>query len=215
MTNEEDLTSVSTSVASIATGISALANSELLAIVLSTTLRNGHKYRLMVRRRSHATHSVETLWQTIGHSSGKKTLVVSGIVDSLEEHERLWIRGVAGLQTVTQILDGDVGVANDLAASVEVLGRRVVGRCGVGEGACGETLGLHRDGKCFAGWQVLHWLGGGDDGGDHVFRGRDLAHYDTVARSGFDLETVGESLPGTEVDEVVWVAWYMLGCCLS
>ena len=40
---------------------------------------------------------------------------VPGVVDSLKEGECVWIWGCGGLQAVSEILDGDVSVADDLA----------------------------------------------------------------------------------------------------
>jgi len=56
------------------------------------------------------------------------------------------------------------------------LWRGVVGcRC-VGEGAGGETCGLHLDGEVFIRGDVLGWFGRDDDGGDHVGCGGNFTH---------------------------------------
>lgn len=41
-----------------------------------------------------------------------------------------------------------------------------------------------------------------DQGRDHVGGRGNIAHDDTTAGATLDLETVGQSLPSTEVDEV-------------
>lgn len=103
----------------------------------------------MVRRRGHSAYTIVSGREATSNGGRKEAIVVAGIIDALEEGELGWIRRLGGIEGVAQVLNRDVGVADDLAAAVKVLWRRVVGELGVGECAGGEALGLHRDGEVF------------------------------------------------------------------
>ena len=64
--------------------------------------------------------------------------------------------------------------------------------------------------EILVGGNVLACLRVCDNSRDHACGGGNITHDDTVARASFDLETVGESLALTEVDEVVGGAMEML-----
>jgi len=95
-----------------------------------------------------------------------------------------------------------VGVANDLAASVESLRSRVVGACGVGESTQLHVGNIDLDLESLEWREIIEVLGVDDYGRDHPVDRRDLSHNDTVARSITILKTVGHGLARTEVDEV-------------
>jgi hypothetical protein len=143
-------------------------NRKLLAIILRTSLSNRHQHRLVITRARHTADTIVSCWQSTCDRSTEQTIPIPSIVDALEEHERDWVRGRAGLQTVTKILDRDVCMADDLSVAGKVLGGRVVGGGGVGEGTRCQTFHLNRDGEGRAGSDVLGRFGGDDDGGDHV-----------------------------------------------
>ena len=122
----------------------------------------------MVRRGSHGADTIVASWQTAGDTGAQQTVAVTSVVDAFEERELLWVGRRGCREVVAKTLDGDVRVADDFAVAGEVLRRAVVGGRGVGEGAGLEVLHLHRDGEGGAGFDVVGWLGVGDDGGNHV-----------------------------------------------
>lgn len=114
-----------------------------------------------------------------------------------------------------------MGVANDLALAVELLGSAVVGACGVGEGTELHVLNQDLNLESGVGLDDLEVLGVQNNGGHHVVDAGDVTHgytevrnqvvceplahdslTNTVARSASVLETVGQGLAVTLVDEV-------------
>lgn len=160
----------------------------------------------MVGGTDHGADTVVAGRETASHGGLELAIAVSGVVDTLEEDELRGVRGVVGVQRVAEVLDSNVGVANDLAGAVEVLGRRVVGSVGVGEGTRGEVAHLDSDVEVLVGLDVLVVLGVLEDGGHHVVLRGNLAHGDTVARTLLDLLAVCQGGALAEVDEVVVVA---------
>ena len=173
----------------------------------------------MVRRGSHGADAVVASWKTARDSCAQQTVSVACVVDAFEERKLLWVGRRGRREVVAKRLDGDVRVADDFAVTGEVLRRAIVGGRCVGEGSGLQVLHLYRDGEGGAGFYVVGWLGVGDDGGDHVGCGRDLAHdcqgcqfairpsrkdelTDTVARSCLDLQAVSQCLTTAEVDEI-------------
>lgn len=151
-------------------------NSKLRAIIRRTTLRNRHENKLMVRRGSHSANTVIARRKSSSNSRREPALSITSIVDSLEEGELSGIEGSGGVQGVAEILDGDVGVADDLAA-LELLGGGVVGAIGVGEGSGYEVCHLDFDieGRVsLDGVAALRWEC--DYGRDHVRFGGDVSH---------------------------------------
>lgn len=193
---------ITTSVAPIAT---STTDSEFLAIILSTTLSDRHKDGLMVGGRTHSADTIVASWKSTGNSGAEKTFAVTSIVDTLEEGKLDWVWCDLRREGVSEILDSDVSVADDLALGVEVLGSRIVGRLRIGEGAGLEAGGLDLDVEVGIGGNILgrRWVH--DDGGYHLGGCWDLTHHDTVTGTAFGLETVGERLTVTEVDEVCFV----------
>ncbi|KAK1238366.1 hypothetical protein MKX07_006512 [Trichoderma sp. CBMAI-0711] len=191
--------------------VAVATNGEADAVILSTTLSHGHQHRLVVGSRGHGAQAVVSGGQAVGNGGRQQTLAVASIVDTLEEDKELRVQGLGGVQRVTGALDSDVSVANDVAVAVNVLGSRIVGGGGVGEGARGkvEHLDLNVEGGVLV--NVVAVLGVHEDGRNHVFGGGDVAHGDTIARARPDLLTVGESLALAEVDEVGVVTVFLLG----
>ena len=165
----------------------------------------------MIGRAGHGADSVEAGGKTGSDVGRKQACTVSIVVDTLEESESLRVGRSAWCQVVTQILDGDVSVTDDIAA-LEFLRSRVIGVSGIGEGTGDQVLRLDGDAERRVGVNVLAWCREDNDRRDHVIVGRNITHDDTVARSCGHLETVGEGLATAEVDKVgvVTANWLMM-----
>jgi len=175
-------------------------NCESYTVILRTTLSNGHDNRLMVGGRGDRASTVVTGRETSLERGSEKTIAVTSVVDTLEESKVLSIRRVVGV--VTHVLDGDMGVANDVA-SLKRLRGSVVGVVRVGERTGLQVGDLHGEVNLLVFLDALFVvLGAGEDRRNHVTNGRNISHDDTVAGSLLDLETVGEGLALAEVDEV-------------
>lgn len=159
----------------------------------------------MVGRASHGADTVGSIGQTTSDGGLELSLAVAGIVDTLEEGKGGSIQWRGGVQVVLHILDGDVGVADDRASGAQLLGRRVVRACRVGEGAQVHVGDLHHHVEVRLRSRLLANLGADDDRGRHLGRRWYVAHGDTIAGSSLLLDTVGQKLAFAEVDEVVVV----------
>jgi len=187
-------------VATVVAATAATANSEPHTVILRTTLSDRHDNRLMVGGRGDRASTVVTGRETSLERGSEKTIAVTSVVDTLEESKVLSIRRVVGV--VTHVLDGDMGVANDVA-SLKRLRGSVVGVVRVGERTGLQVGDLHGEVNLLVFLDALFVvLGAGEDRRDHVTNGRNISHDDTVAGSLLDLETVGEGLALAEVDEV-------------
>lgn len=175
------------------------------AIILGTTLGDGHQDRLVVGGTCHGADAVVASGQTARDGRGEGALAVAGVVDTLEEGELGRVRGRAGVLRVAHVLDGDVGVPDDGAARAELLGGRVVGAVGVGEGTQVHVGDLDGDVEVLIGRGLLAGDGAGDDSRDHLGLRGHVTHGDTVTRALLLLDAVGQCLAGTEVDEVAIV----------
>lgn len=156
----------------------------------------------MVRRTSHRADTVVTGGQTTSDGGSKFSLAISGVVDTLEESKLGGVWGRGRREGVTQILDDNVSVTNDLALTIELLRGGVVSAVRVGEGSQLHVCHLHGDIKVRVRCGLLSGHGAGDDSCHHLAACRHFTHHNTVTRSTLLLETVGQSLAGTEVDEV-------------
>lgn len=104
-------------------------------------LGNRDDHRLVGRRGHDRAHAVGARAETSRDRDDDVTIGVRGGIDTLEEGERLRIcEGGAGERG--DGFDDDVGVANDLALSVERLRVGEVGLRGVGEDAELHSLDL-------------------------------------------------------------------------
>lgn len=178
------------------------SNSESDTVILRTTLSNRHDDRLVVGSTGHGADTVVSSRQTTGNVSSEQTISVTSIVDTLEESELSTVKRRGRIQAVAGVLDDNVSVANDVSRAIKVLRSRVVGAVGVGEGASSQVGNLDLDTEVLVGGDVVTVLGVNKDGGNRLGLGRNLSHRDTVAGTSLLLETVGQSLTGTEVDEV-------------
>ena len=160
----------------------------------------------MVGSTRHRADAVVTGGETTSDRGREDTLAIASVVDTLEEDELLRVGRVVGREVVSEVLDGNVGVADDTALAVEILRSRVVRLLRVGEGSGREVLGVDNNVERLVLLDGLTGLRVLDDAADHPVGGRDLAHDDTVAGAALDLLTIGQGLAGAEVDEVGVIA---------
>jgi hypothetical protein len=205
------LPTVTTIVPSITTVVAAAivagsADSEVAAVLLGPTLGDGHQDRLVVGGAGHGAKAVVAGGKTTRNGDGQLSLAVAGIVDTFEEGEFAGIKGLGELEVVADILDNNVGVADDLTLAVQGLWCGVVGAGGVCEGAKVHVLELQLDVEGGKGREVVVELGVEDDGRHHVVERRNVTHGDTVAGSLADLQTIGYGLAGALVYEVGGIA---------
>jgi hypothetical protein len=165
-------TIVAAVVAAVATTV---GDSESYTVILGTTLGDCHENRLMVAGRGHRAGTVNTGRKTISEVSTEKTLAVAGVVDTLEESKGLRIRGGLSVDVTLQILDSDMGVANNLS-TLETLRSSVVGVVRVGKLASNQVVDLDRERHLLVGRNSIAVLRIGEDGRDHVLRRRNVAH---------------------------------------
>lgn len=194
----------------LSTGIIVVAasiatNGEVDAVLLRATLGDRHENRLVVGSTGHGAGTVVTRGQTTVDGGAEASVAVAGIVDTLEEGKLLGVHGSGAVDVVSDVLDGHVGVANDLA-TLQLLGCGVVCALRVGEGAENHVIDLQLDIEGLLGCDVAHVLRVCDFGRNHVARGGDLTHGNTVARASRHLLAVRQSaFTLAEVDEVVGV----------
>ena len=79
-------------------------------------LSNSDDDRLVVRRRVDGAETISSCWNTSSNINIEYT-IGSSIVDTLEEREPGWVSW-CGLVECLQLLDDDVGVADDVALTV-------------------------------------------------------------------------------------------------
>jgi len=138
-------------------------------------LSDRHEDRLMVRCRGHGADAVIPRRQTPLNRSCQAALPVTRIINALEEHKLSSVRRSRRSQIGAEGLDGYVHVADDVAV-FEGLRGGVVGYDRVCEDAGVEVGDLEVYVEVGVCGQGLARGGVGDDGGDHVCGGRDVAH---------------------------------------
>jgi hypothetical protein len=162
-----------TAVVVVATGA---ANGEPNAVVLSTTLSDGHKHRLMVTSRGHGADTIVSSGQTFREGGSEFSVTIAIVVDTLEEGKGLGVKRLLRVGVSSEILHGEMRVADDLTALSESLRRSIVGVIGIREGA-GLEIG-NADSE--VDWRVfvnVLAVGGTDyDCRDHLAGGRDVTH---------------------------------------
>jgi hypothetical protein len=154
----------------------------------------------------HGAETVVTGGKTARNLGGEKPITVTRVINTLEEGKLSSIQRLGRSKGVTQVLDGNVSVANNVATISKLLGSRVVGVVGVGEGSQVHVGDLDVDIEVLVRLRLFAGHGVYDDGRWHLGLRWDLTHGDTVARTLLVLLAVGHSLAGTEVDEVVGIS---------
>lgn len=193
-------------------------------VVDGTVLGNGDKDRLMVGGSVDRRKAVRAGRETRGDICGEDA-VLRDVVETLEEGELGRVRG-GRLVDSAELLNDDVRVALDVARGVHLLRRGEVVLVRVHEVARLEVVDGHRDGERRVGLHGAEVLGERELGRGHVRRRGDDAHRRGVARTGLDLQAVGDGQVGhggAEVDEVVRRGercdlagfWYVLAVVLE
>jgi hypothetical protein len=103
----------------------------------------------------HTADTVVTGRQTAVNLGGEETLAVTSIVDTLEEGKLLRVQRLSRVQTIASVLNSDVGMADDVTTTVEVLRSRIVGGCCISERARCKVDKLHGDIKVLIGFNVV------------------------------------------------------------
>lgn len=162
----------------------------------------GHENRLVGRRASHGADTVVSSGQTTSDRGFKTSVSISGIIDTLEEGKLGSVQCFGGSKSVSEILDSDVRVTNDNALAIELLGIGVVGAVRVAEDTQLHVGDLHSHIEVRVGSRLFAWKRASDDGGGHLGHGGHVTHHNAVAGAPGLLNTVGQRLAVTEVDEV-------------
>lgn len=160
----------------------------------------------MVGSTGHGADTVVTSGETTSDSGAQASVAVTRVVDTLEEGELRGIQRLVRGEGVTQVLDGNVSVANNVASVSKLLRSRVVGVVGVSEGSQVHVCDLDVDIEVLVRLGLTTGHRARDDGRGHVVLRGNLTHGDTVARSLLVLQTIGQGLAGAEVDEVVLIS---------
>lgn len=105
----------------------------MLGILRYLPLSDRHEDRLVVGGTGHGADTVVTSRETTSDSGAQASVAVASVIDTLEEGELRGIQRLVRGEGVTQVLDGDVGVANNVASVSKLLRSRVVGVVGVSE----------------------------------------------------------------------------------
>jgi hypothetical protein len=168
------LTIVATIVTTVVTAAAtAAANSESHTVILGTTLSDWHDNRLMVGGRGDGADAVDASRETSIKRGSEKTIAITGIVDTLEESKGLSVGRVVTI--VANVLDGNMGMANDVA-SLERLRGGVVGVVRVRERSSLQVVDLHREVDLLVLVLVVVVLGISEDRRDHVADTRNISH---------------------------------------
>lgn len=179
----------------------------MLDIMRYLPLSDGHEDRLVVGSTGHGADTVVTSRETTSDSGAQASIAVASVIDTLEEGELRGIQSLARGEGVTQVLDGDVSVANNGASVSKLLRSRVVGVVGVGEGTQVHVGDLNVDIEVLVRLRLFARHRARDDGRGHFALRGNLTHGDTVAGSLLVLLTIGQCLAGAEVDEVVGISF--------
>ena len=153
----------------------ASTNGEPDAVILGATLSNGHNNRGVVAGRGQRANTVDTIGKTSGEIRTQETVAISSIVDALEEGKGFGVEGVGWVFLAVQILDNDMGVADNLA-TCQRLRSRVVGNIRVREGSSLQVGNLDGECKRSVGSLVFTVLGINENGGYHAVGCGDISH---------------------------------------
>lgn len=117
----------------------------------------------MVSGRSHGADTVDTSRETTSNIGLQTTISVSGIVDTLEEGELRWVRRLLSVDVITERLDGDMGMTNDLTTLQRLRGG-IVGVIRVRESTSLKVVDLQLDLEVLVCLNILHSLRALNDG---------------------------------------------------
>lgn len=139
----------------------SVGNYKLGAVILSSSLANGHNNGLVVPRHNHSAHTIRARRKAFHDLGFEKTPVPLRVDDSK-------IRKVSRVRRLScpqrsNVLDRDVAVTDYVAILVQVLRSRIVARrwvCLEARSKMGRLNGYVE--RCI-GWQIITRLGMDDD----------------------------------------------------
>lgn len=185
----------------VSVAAAATTDRKVNSIINTSTLSDWYNNTLMIRGRTDSRDPVCTSSEAVGDIGGELT-IVSWSVETLEESEDTWIRGLRRVEGLNRF-NNDVIVSDDLPSIVQLLGRSEVGSVGIGEGSRLHPLRVQNDGECSVGLHITTVGRELELAGRHVVDARDITHWCGIARATLNLEAVRDGLTDTEVDEVV------------
>lgn len=139
----------------------SFGNHKLGAVILSSSLANGHNNRLVVSRHNHRAHTIRARRKPVYDLGFEKTPVPLR-VDDREIRKVLRVRRSSCPQR-PNVLDRDVAVTDYISILVQVLRRRVVGSRRVRLEARPKMGRLNRYVERCVGGQLITRLGMNDD----------------------------------------------------
>ena len=92
----------------------------------------------MVGSGGQCAYAIVPSWEAAGNGSTEETLSIASVVDSFEKCKLGSIKSLCRVQAVSQVLDCDVRVSDNLAV-LQGLRRSVVCRISIGEGTGNEV----------------------------------------------------------------------------
>lgn len=148
-------------------------------------------------------HAVGTGWQATSDGRAQDTIDCLR-VETLEERKLLGIKDSGVAQPIDGLND-HVGVTDDLAIAIGLLGSTKVVSVGVDEGAGLNVLDSHFNGKVLVRGDGVEVLRRGERGGRHLCFPCNDAHDDGIAAAISGLETIGDRHVhrSAEIDEVI------------
>lgn len=168
--------------------------------MLCNSNKTWHVVRISVDR----TDTINAIGETVRDRLGYDTVDCS-TVNALEECENVGVLG-SRRREGANVLDSEMGVADDGALGVNLLGSGVVVGLSVDEIAGVEVVDRHRDGESGVGLDVLTVHGRHKLGRWHVRSRSDDTHWCGVAGTSLDLLTIRDRQIGNgqaEIDEIV------------
>jgi hypothetical protein len=155
----------------------------------------------MIRTRAYRAGPVVT-WAKTTRDYGSQLAIHSHIVEPFEKGERLRIKN-RSIRKRLDLLDNYMIVTDIYALSVDLRGRREVGRLGVGEIAILHALNAQYYVESLICSNVFTVRRGLDCSRWHIGYSNDITHADGVTRTGLDLLAIRDSLSSAKIDEVV------------
>ena len=110
----------------------------------------------MVGRSRHSADTIVACGKTASDCSLQSTVAITSVINTFEEDESGGIWCCLRRQVVTECLDSDVNVANDVVVvRVQGLGSGIVSDVWIGENACVQVRNLELDIEILVGGKVV------------------------------------------------------------
>jgi len=208
------LTVVSTTLGAISLVVASAALSAIALVVVAITtdgkinsvidrpaLGNWHGDGLMVCSGADRRHPVCTSRESLGDIRSELA-VDSSIVETLEERENTWVRGLRGVKRPNRFND-NVVVSDNLPSVVQLLRCTKVGIGSVGEGASLHSLRIHDNGELGVSLDITTIGREFELDRRHIIDTGNITHRCRIARATLNLLAICDGLTDAEVDEVV------------